>query len=323
MRLVVLIFAAISLVSASAQSQTPQTATRKPLSRPDENSVRLDGVGTLVVIVGSAKGLVVAADSRSTFPGIYCDDAFKILIPKTPNRTVVMVTGVGTWVDFKPGRSSDFCMAVRSSPEVLNIGSLVTGYLERKRTRLANLSLTELGSVCVAAMKEAQNSHPLFLQSFVGHDVFLVVMADYDPKAKIASVLNFVVRIDANGKDIQAARFSRETISQADRWVILPFGESDYFFQTVYHGVGRQFIDEAIFGSMVSGKLVREVSIDQAMSAAVNTIEAASRTTAIIPAESGIGGPIDVVLLGSQSRPQKLRWKDQPQATNRPEGSRP
>jgi hypothetical protein len=227
-----------------------------------------------------------------------------------------MVTGNGNWIDLKPNLSTDICSAVRSSPQVLDIGSLVKSYIEKTNSKISKLSLTELGERCVTAMEKLQISRPLVFQSLTGREVFSVVMADYDPKTRVALIRNFVVRIDADSKEIQATRFSTDTISAGDKWVVLPFGESDYFFQTVYHGVGHQFINAAIFDSMIAGKHVSEVPLDLAVAAAVNTIEAASRTTALVPATSGIGGPIDVVLLGDQSRPQKLRWKGQPQATN-------
>ncbi len=60
------------------------------------------------------------------------------------------------------------------------------------------------------------------------------------------------------------------------------------------------------------GKHVGQASLDEAVDAAVNTIDAAARTTELVPAPSGIGGPIDVVLLGDKLRPQKLRWKSTP-----------
>jgi hypothetical protein len=42
---------------------------------------------------------------------------------------------------------------------------------------------------------------------------------------------------------------------------------------------------------------------------AVDLIEAASKTTAVIPAATGIGGPIDVLLVGDAPRPVRLHWK--------------
>jgi len=271
--------------------------------------------GTLVVIVGTAKGLVVAADSRSTIPwrpGTFCDDAFKILIPERPNRTVVMVTGNGTWVDFKPDGTTDICSAIRSSPQLLDIGSLAKIYLEKKNTKLSKLPLAELGDICVNALKAFQTSFPSVLEGFIGHEIFSVVMADYNPKTQIALIKHFVIRIDADSKELQAANFTDDAIAQRDRWVVIPFGESDYFFQTVYHGIGHQFINQAIFGTMIAGKTVGEASVDESVAAAVNSIEATIHTTELVPAPSGIGGPIDVVLLDDHPRPQQLKWKTQP-----------
>jgi hypothetical protein len=42
---------------------------------------------------------------------------------------------------------------------------------------------------------------------------------------------------------------------------------------------------------------------------AVDIIEAASRTTSIVPSDTGIGGPVDVILIGDDPKPQRLHWK--------------
>jgi hypothetical protein len=49
--------------------------------------------GTLVVLVPSADGLVVAADSRTSVFGATCDSQYKITELMRPRRTVVVVTG--------------------------------------------------------------------------------------------------------------------------------------------------------------------------------------------------------------------------------------
>jgi hypothetical protein len=63
---------------------------------------------------------------------------------------------------------------------------------------------------------------------------------------------------------------------------------------------------------MIAGKTVGEASVDESVAAAVNSIEATIHTTELVPAPSGIGGPIDVVLLDDHPRPQQLKWKTQP-----------
>ena len=54
---------------------------------------------TLVALVPSNDGLVVAADSRISFLGAECDGAFKIIEPARPVRTVAIVVATSWWPD--------------------------------------------------------------------------------------------------------------------------------------------------------------------------------------------------------------------------------
>ena len=60
---------------------------------------------------------------------------------------------------------------------------------------------------------------------------------------------------------------------------------------------------------VANGRTVHETPVDDAMAAATNLIEAAARTTDSVAEAPRIGGPIDVVLLGRDPRPLRLRWK--------------
>ena len=76
------------------------TAAGAVLGRAESGPVPpLSSGGTLVLMVPSNNGLVVAADSRTTVVGVNCDGQFKIREPTHPSRTIVTVTGVGTILD--------------------------------------------------------------------------------------------------------------------------------------------------------------------------------------------------------------------------------
>ena len=47
---------------------------------------------------------------------------------------------------------------------------------------------------------------------------------------------------------------------------------------------------------------MRDLSVEEARALAVDLIAATARTTAVVPAPGGIGGPIDVVLVGKRAR---------------------
>ena len=60
-----------------------------------------------------------------------------------------------------------------------------------------------------------------------------------------------------------------------------------------------------------SRRLVREIPSDEAIAALANLFDSASRTTRIVPPPdgAGIGGPTDILLLGDDQEPQRVRWK--------------
>ncbi|MDR3725481.1 MAG: hypothetical protein P4K86_00410 [Terracidiphilus sp.] len=266
---------------------------------------------TLVVLVPSVDGLVVAADSRTSVLGAQCDGQFKIVQLKRPSRTVVMVTGDGVFIPPPSATEPDLCRYQQSAPRLLDMAAVVTSYLERKGANPARLSLEDLGAECVRAAERFQALHPEAFQSHLGGEIFSVVLASYDPKAKVSTLRNFVVRISRESHKIEAARFSNITVASTDRRGLWAYGETDYVEKQVYGGFGRQFLTASTLDFILQDKPVAQASQDEAVAAAVNLIQAASRAAQQVPAASAIGGPIDVVLLGRKPRPQQLQWQKQ------------
>jgi len=138
------------------------------------------------------------------------------------------------------------------------------------------------------------------------------VIASYDAHAKTATVLNFTVRIDGATHRVEAGRFTHITITQQSRRGVWSYGESDYLNHYVFAGVGRKFLTDATLNYMLADQPVAGARLDDAVAAAGNVIEAASRTTQLTPSRSGIGGPVEMVLLGRKSRPVPIEWKGKP-----------
>jgi hypothetical protein len=167
-----------------------------------------------------------------------------------------------------------------------------------------------LGAKCVGEVERFRRSYPDALEEYAGRDIFSVVIASYDPHSKDSVVLNFVVRIDAVTRKVEAGRFTRVLISQQSRVGVWSFGETDYLNKNVFGGVGRGFLTADTLSFILDGKPVSEARLEQAVAAAANIIEAAGKTTRTIPSPSGIGGPIDVVLLGKKRQPEQIGWKN-------------
>jgi hypothetical protein len=136
-----------------------------------------------------------------------------------------------------------------------------------------------------------------------------VVIASFDARSKNSLLLNFVVRINPSTRKVEAGRFTRITITPQTRRGVWSYGETDYLNRNVLAGVGRSYLTNDTFDFILVDKPVSEARLGQAVAMATNIIEAASRTTQIIPSPSGIGGPVDIVLLSKKRRPERIQWK--------------
>ena len=262
-----------------------------------------------MVLVPSADGLVIAADSRTSIFGATCYSQYKITELTRPKRTVVAVTGDMAFIKPPDEGVHDVCGYLQSAPRMLDIPSLIKRSLERRSRDPFKLSLEDLGSECVQAVQRFRESSPLALEPYIGREIFSVVIASYDPRSKTSLVMNFVVRIDAATRRVEADRFTRITIPPHNRRGVWSYGETDYLNHNVFGGIGRKYLTGSTLDFILADQPVAEVRLDQAVSAAANVIEAAGQTTQLIPSTSGIRGPIDIVLLGQKRQPQQIQWK--------------
>ncbi len=261
---------------------------------------------TLVVLAPSADGLVVAADSRISFMGTQCDGQFKILEPSRPARTVAMVTGDSVFVPPPPAGERDLCRYLKSAPHWLDIGEIVRRYLEREASSAGEFSLEALGRECVGAADRFARANPGALQAYAGREIFSVIVAGYDARSRTATLRNFVVRLNSATRRIETDRMTTITVAASDRRGVWIYGESNYVETNVLSGFGRRYLDAATLDFILTAAPVTEAPLRSAVAAAVNVINAASRTTETLPAPSGIGGPVNVVLLGRNPRPEPV-----------------
>lgn len=263
---------------------------------------------TLVALVPSKDGLVVAADSRITFLGVECDGAFKIIEPARPMRTVAIVTGDTIFVDPPPAGAVHLCRYLESAPRRLNIDTLVRAYLERSPDEPAQLDFSGLSAACVRQVERFRRAYPQALRRFTGKDIFSVVVASYDPASQTSFLRNFVVRIDAPTRRVRAARFTRTAVSPHSSSGVWIYGETSYVDRYVYAGFGRQFLSPATLAFLRTPTPVGETALDQAAAVAANIVQAAGLASQTISAPSGIGGRIQVVLLGANPQPESVPW---------------
>ena len=268
--------------------------------------------GTLVLMVPSNAGLVVAADSRtSPEKGIDCDNQFKIFEPSHPGHMILAVTGTPILLEpsSQPVPLGRICEYINSAGRVLDIHKVAMEFLEASGAeRIEFVDMPALAAQCIEATRSGLAQDGIRLHLPRTQEMFSVIVAGYDPRTGNSAARSFVIGLTEELAPVLVRTFERKA-GPDDNQRYWAFGETDYLNRHVVRGLGRRYLALATTAFYTTRRLVRDVSVDSARALAVDLIEAAARTTGIVPAPGGIGGPIDVVLVGKEPRPQHLQWK--------------
>jgi hypothetical protein len=261
--------------------------------------------GTLVLMVPFNHGLVVAADGRQTvFNRIYCDGTAKIIETTRP-RTVAAVTGNGVVVDYPhPVPDEQMCDYIKSAPRTFDVEAAVKKFLDSSSEPLKGQSIEPLVQLCLSEVIKLDRSLPGFLAKFLGTTMFQVVLAGYDADTGTSVIRTFSGRIERDGRFV--FQFSEDkTYSPEAAADLLMFGEADYFNAHVLGGEGQPFYDRSIFERM-KGHKIAEIERDSAIALAEHSIEAAAKTTSVVPAATGIGGPVEMLAISDDPKPERI-----------------
>jgi hypothetical protein len=143
------------------------------------------GGGTLVAIVPSASGLIVAADSRTTFHfngmHLYCDNIFKITEPTKPDRTLVTITGYNTSWHFTNVPPSKVCEFIAENPAQFDANSIVKSAIENNPA-LATVQVGNLPELLVKAVNSFLDFRPGAYDARKGEQMFQVA---YRPTSRV------------------------------------------------------------------------------------------------------------------------------------------
>lgn len=258
---------------------------------------------TLVAVVPARDGLAIASDSRFTFMGAPCDGAFKIVEPERPLRTVAFVTGDSIFVA-PPPAGEDPCRYLATAPRLLDVGAVVKAYLGRGGEDPAGISNSDLATDSVDAVERFRQRYPNVLKSYAGREIFSVVVVSYDPASEVSTLRNFVVRMDARGRRVQAARMSESAVGLRSMRGVWIYGEAAYVNREVYAGRGRRFLSRAAQDFLRAHAPIAAVSIEEAAATAADVVEATIRAAQMDPPRNGIGGEVRVVIVDRGPRPQ-------------------
>jgi hypothetical protein len=181
--------------------------------------------------------------------------------------------------------------------------------IEAKPTLIAGNSF-ELPQACVEAVTEFTRREPHSFDGLRGQNIFQVAVASYDDAEKLALIRSSRVDLSNDGI-VTADDVKLERFKSTDKLQLSLFGEADYLTSQVFGGPGQCFLGERYgrFRNMGPDAEIGEIGATVGADFATDLIEAAEKTSLLVQPKTGIGGPIDILLLGGDRRPQRLRWK--------------
>ena len=256
--------------------------------------------GTLVVAVPTRAGLVVAADTRFTALDVHCDGKSKVSIPRRPENSLIAATGTSTWIStHMPLLRNDPCGDIeKNGTTFFDAKAIVTKYVEEKDKPVWQIELQDLANRLIEAVDNVYALQPDYVRSFAGRTMFQIVLAAYLPAQQMSFVraleLNLTPQFRINAKLTADYKFKQ---SSAPQWPY--FGDTINFDQHVLFGVGNRFLPSSL-NDLKRKMSVAEVTDALAGDVAVGMIDAAKKTTEIVPSFKTIGGPTELYALGPE-----------------------
>ena len=119
--------------------------------------------GTLIILLASRDGLVVASDGRQTVDGVFCDGvSSKLLEPAGHNRLILAVTGRRGFYPATTALASNVCDFIRHTPREFDLGEVVKNYIEGDATfDLPSVDMKKVAEHCIRTLVQyfALNPH--------------------------------------------------------------------------------------------------------------------------------------------------------------------
>lgn len=281
------------------------------LELPTWRPIRTIGGGTLALVLPTADGLVLAADSRMTFRfsflTAYCDNVEKITAIDHVERTAFLTTGNTTVWQFNDIPIAEICNHIAREKAAFAIDPIIKDAIEARPEILDNLTEV-LPAVCVEAICHHVSIHPDDFQSLRGKNIFQVVVCSFNAAQSSSRIRSFSIDLAIDGT-VSPSKLSDRTFIPDDPCELVLYGEANFLTDQVFNGPGLAFLGERFRRFRGEMTTVGKAPTALAPDFVIDLIEAAAKTTASVPSQTGIGGPVDVLLLGRDAHPQRIVWK--------------
>ena len=269
--------------------------------------------GTLIVVAPTSEGLVVAADSLAIdyVSKRRCESERKIFEIEAVDRTVVALTGAS---GIKGGRTPYRCGRNVPYLDTFHIPSEFQKYVETERKDAETVSIPSfLPQLRLAFSRLSEQQRKVLSSRFPNKPFAILIVATYDAKRSISIVRTAKLGFKAGSLFIGEEGVKR--FSPRSAFDVGKYGEADYAERGLSNGTLRKlFTDQESARVLATHVPVKTVGKAQVIRAATDLIGAVSTQMKTIPSKSEngpvtVGGPVDVIFLGRDARPERVQWK--------------
>ena len=252
--------------------------------------------GTLVAVIPTVDGLIVASDSRGMIRGRPIDTRQKLQIANTKRPTVFVITGAPDFpLQCPPEVPPEVWFA---NPLYLfrSCDVLQAYFAAHPDFRLSATSLHEAARSLADAASAFLKACPAKRQEFAYKNLSYVVICQADHDGLMCR--GVCLAVDGDGQVSPADTADRYWKSGYPKDFEL-FGSSDYVIEHVLNGEGQRFLVGSAVSNWDQKQLIAEVRTLDAAQWAATLIKATEQMTALkpIPSGAGIGGPVSCLLL--------------------------
>lgn len=262
--------------------------------------------GTLIVAIPSNGGLVIASDSRLSVESSFCDGVEKFIELQRPERLLLFVTGRRGFWPASITIAPDPCTFIKTNSREFDFGETAKAYIENFSGRPSELDLKSLSDHCIKALTTYIGEHPYRLNGMSVTSSLTLASFDIETSTYQINTIEFSTEMTSGGNI--SSKLILDAKGSGDDELAEPyvFGELDYYQTHVHNRLKDEPIRQSTRQFLSKAQKVGETSPQDAADRAADMIEAASRRTLVVPASSGIGGPVAVRLVGATARPSKL-----------------
>jgi hypothetical protein len=262
---------------------------------------------TLAVLMPTKDGLIVATDTRAVLQSAslgvskLCDDESKLVELANVERTVVAIVGVRRLLFPRSVLSAQNpCLEIKRVSVGLDARKVTSEYLDRRGARVVEAHVRSFSNEFLRKVNSLDLSPMLSARAM--KSLFQITVASYDIRTRKSLIGSFGIYLTREPAAI-VRDFEWEEVSEDEVKGAIIKGEVDYLKRQVLNGPGKKYLGQFSFHNRAVGT----ISAKEAMVFAVNIIDATIKTMEELQDSNTVGGKIDVLLVGKDKKPVRLK----------------